>query len=129
MGDSAGKELRGSFGARECRRSRSVRKAESRRRARTAVRVVIKVPNPDWDADARHDGAQSRRGRASLAGHVCIQLSALVTHSPEAVSRQRPGQLGVFASDGKAMKRRSEDGDIFSSSILVTEGLRAGEEL
>jgi RND family efflux transporter MFP subunit len=95
-------------------------------------RVVIKVPNPDgllrsgMTARIRVDDA------ISLAvGTVCIPLSALVTHPPEGrLQSSEQAQLGVFVvQDGKAMKRAVKTGDIFSSSILVTEGLRAGEQV
>jgi membrane fusion protein (multidrug efflux system) len=38
--------------------------------------------------------------------------------------------LAVFVvSDGKASRRPVKTGDIFSSSVIVKEGLRAGEEV
>jgi len=38
--------------------------------------------------------------------------------------------LGVFVvQDGKAVKRLVETGDILNSSILITEGLRVGEQI
>jgi multidrug efflux system membrane fusion protein len=38
--------------------------------------------------------------------------------------------LGVFVvQDGKAVQRAVKTGDILSSSILITEGLRAGERV
>ena len=39
-------------------------------------------------------------------------------------------QLGVFVvQDGKAVTRAVKTGDILNSSILVTDGLRAGEQV
>jgi RND family efflux transporter MFP subunit len=95
-------------------------------------RVVIKVPNPDGllrsGMTARiHIGATP----AVKPGAVCVPLSALVTvangvHSGTNVS----GQLAVFvAQDGRAVQRLVKTGDILNSSILVTEGLRAGERV
>jgi len=39
-------------------------------------------------------------------------------------------QLGVFVvQEGKAVTRAVKTGDILNSSILITEGLRAGEQV
>jgi len=95
-------------------------------------RVVIKVPNPDgvlrsgMTARIRVDDDAS-----ATSSTMCIPLSALVTHPPDGRS-QGSGQaeLGVFVvQDGKAIQRVVKTGDIFNSSILVTEGLRAGEQV
>lgn len=95
-------------------------------------RVVIKVPNPDG---LLRSGMTARVhvGDTSTAnpGTVHIPLSALVTLVSEgaAPADGRP-QLGVFVVEGgKAMKRAVRTGDIFNSSILITEGLRAGERV
>jgi len=95
-------------------------------------RVVIKVPNPDGllrsGMTARiHVGDLS----AAKPGTVCIPLSALVTLPPDARSAERgQGQLGVFvAKDGKAVMRPVKTGDILNSSILITAGLQAGEQV
>ena len=95
-------------------------------------RVVIKVPNPDG---LLRSGMTARIRVPELSGvtpgTVCIPLSALVTfasddHSP---ANGQP-QLGVFiVRDGKAFKRSVKTGDILKSSILVTEGLKVGEEV
>jgi len=95
-------------------------------------RVVIKVPNPDgllrsgMTARIRVEDDASPR-----SGAVCIPLSALVTHPPDGrPEASGEAQLGVFVvQEGKAVKRVVKTGDIFSSSILVTEGLRAGEQV
>jgi RND family efflux transporter MFP subunit len=95
-------------------------------------RVVIKVPNPDGllrsGMTARiHVGDLS----AAKPGTVCIPLSALVTLPPDARSAERgQGQLGVFvAKHGKAVMRPVKTGDILNSSILITAGLQAGEQV
>ena len=93
-------------------------------------RVVIKVPNPDGLLRSGMT-ARIRVGddSALASSTVCIPLSALVTHPPDGRGTG-PARLGVFVvQDGKAMKRVVKTGDIFNSSILVTEGLRAGEEV
>jgi RND family efflux transporter MFP subunit len=95
-------------------------------------RVVIKVPNPDGllrsGMTARiHVGDTS----TVTPGTVCIPLSALVTLVPDASSQVNgQTQLGVFVvQNGKALKRAVKTGDILNSSIQITEGLRAGEQV
>jgi multidrug efflux system membrane fusion protein len=95
-------------------------------------RVVIKVQNPDGllrsGMTARIHVGDTPRGKA---GMVCIPLSALVTVAPDGhAPANGQQQLGVFvAQDGKAMSRRVKTGDILNSSIMITEGLRAGERV
>ena len=96
-------------------------------------RVVIDVPNPDG---LLRSGMTARIhvGDTAVAkpGTVCIPLSALVTLPPEGQSQTSSGraQLGVFVvQNGKAMRRAVKTGDILNSSILITEGLRAGEQV
>ncbi len=62
---------------------------------------------------------------------VCVPLSALVTIAPDGRSPANgQQQLGVFvAQDGKAVSRRVKTGDILNSSIIITEGLQAGERV
>ena len=95
-------------------------------------RVVIKVKNPDGLLRSGMT-ARIRVGDASAAasGTVCVPLSALVTHVPGGSSQlNAQTQLGVFVvQDGKAVKRVVKTGDILKSSILITEGLRAGEQV
>jgi RND family efflux transporter MFP subunit len=95
-------------------------------------RVVIKVPNPDGllrsGMTARiHVGDDS----TVSPGTVCIPLSALVTLGPEGSSQAAgQAQLGVFVvQEGKAVTRAVKTGDILNSSILITEGLRTGEQV
>ncbi len=97
-------------------------------------RVVIKVSNPDgllrsgMTARIHVGDTPTATGRA---GMVCVPLSALVTISPDGRSPANgQQQLGVFvAQDGKAVSRRVKTGDILNSSIIITEGLRAGERV
>ncbi len=96
-------------------------------------RVVIKVPNPDG---LLRSGMTARihvgDTPAAKPDTVCIPLSALVSLPPNgpALAGSGQAQLGVFVvQDGKAVRRAIKTGDIFSSSILVTEGLRAGEQV
>lgn len=95
-------------------------------------RVVIDVPNPDGLLRSGMT-ARIRVGDASATkpGTVSIPLSALVTLVSEGGSHGNPQtQLGVFVvQEGKAVKRAVKTGDIIKSSILVTEGLRAGEQV
>jgi len=95
-------------------------------------RVVIKVPNPDG---LLRSGMTARIHVGDIPtvkpGTVCVPLSALVTLVPDgrsAASGQT--QLGVFVvQDGKAVTRAVKTGDILNSSVLVTDGLRAGEQV
>ena len=95
-------------------------------------RVVIKVPNPDG---LLRSGMTARihvgDTPAAKPGTVCIPLSALVTLTPDGRSAgSGQAQVGVFVvQDGKAVRRAVKTGDIFGSSILVTEGLGAGEQV
>ncbi len=95
-------------------------------------RVVIKVPNPDG---LLRSGMTARiqvgNSAAAKPGTVCIPLSALVTLPPNGQSQAAAqAQLGVFVvQDGKAVQRAVKTGDILNSSILITEGLRAGEQV
>jgi len=87
-------------------------------------RVVIKVPNPDG---LLRSGMTARIHVNDVAGvkpgTVVVPLSALVTFAPGT-------QVGVFVvQDGKAVKRLVKTGDILNSSILITEGLGAGEQV
>ncbi len=95
-------------------------------------RVVIKVPNPDGLLRSGMT-ARIRVGDAATAasGTVCIPLSALVTLVSDGSSQAgTQTQMGVFVvQDGKVAKRAVKTGDILKSSILVTEGLRAGEQV
>ena len=95
-------------------------------------RVVIKVPNPDG---LLRSGMTARiqvgDSAAAKPGTVCIPLSALVTFvSGGNASATSQSQLGVFVvQEGKAVKRAVKTGDILNSSILITEGLRVGEQV
>ncbi len=95
-------------------------------------RVVIKVPNPDGllrsGMTARiHVGEKP----TAKSGTVCIPLSALVTLAPKGGSETSgQTQLGVFVvKEGKVVTRAVKTGDIQNSSILITEGLSAGEQV
>jgi len=95
-------------------------------------RVVIDVANPDGLLRSGMT-ARIRVGDTAAAkpGTVCIPLSALVTLvSDGSAQASAQTQLGVFVvQDGKAVKRAVKTGDILKSSILITEGLRAGEQV
>jgi RND family efflux transporter MFP subunit len=95
-------------------------------------RVVIKVKNPEGLLRSGMT-ARIRVGDASATASstVCIPLSALVTQVSDGGSHGHPQtQLGVFVvQDGKVVKRAVKTGDILKSSILITEGLRAGEQV
>jgi RND family efflux transporter MFP subunit len=87
-------------------------------------RVTIKVPNPDGLLRSGMTARIHVSDAAGVkAGTVVVPLSALVTFPPGT-------QVGVFVvQDGKAVKRLVKTGDILNSSILITEGLRDGEQV
>ena len=95
-------------------------------------RVVIKVPNPDGIIKSGMT-ATVRAGTTSMAtnGQVLVPLSALIAPSSPTPPPGKPQtQLAVFVVEGgKALLRRIKTGDIVASSIIVTEGLKAGEEI
>jgi RND family efflux transporter MFP subunit len=95
-------------------------------------RVVIKVPNPDGLLRSGMTARIHVEGTPpAQSGTVCVPLSALVTLAPDGRSAgSGPAQLGVFVvQEGKAVQRAVKTGDILNSSILITQGLRAGERV
>jgi RND family efflux transporter MFP subunit len=95
-------------------------------------RVVIKVPNPAGVIKSGMTATvKTDAGALSAAGQVLVPLSALISPSPGATLVGQPaGALAVFVvQDGKAALRHVKTGDIVASSIIVTEGLKAGEEV
>jgi membrane fusion protein (multidrug efflux system) len=95
-------------------------------------RIVIKVPNPDGLIKSGMTATVQTGSLAGAdAGQVQVPLSALVSPpAPGAASGKPPTQLAVFVvSDGKARLRPVKTGDIVASSIFVTSGLAAGEEV
>src|ERR1051325_8626587 len=94
-------------------------------------RVVIKVPNPDGLLRSGMTARVHVGGTPAVKpGTVCVPLSALVTLVSDGnSSANSQAQLCVFVVEGgKATKRAVKTGDIFNSSIQITEGLRAGEQ-
>jgi len=95
-------------------------------------RVVVKVPNPEsvirsgMTATVRV-GGQPRVG----PGAVLVPLSALITcPAPSGNSTSDACQLAVFVVEGgKAARRLVRTDDIIKNSIIVTDGLKAGEEV
>lgn len=95
-------------------------------------RVVIKVPNPDGIIKSGMTATvKTSADAASAAGQVLVPLSALISPSPTAPQPGKPSDdLAVFVvQNGKAVLRHVKTGDIVVSSIIVTEGLKAGEEV
>lgn len=96
-------------------------------------RIVIKVPNPEGLIRSGMT-ATVKAGGVAAAGpaHVLVPLSALV--APPSVNSDTGGspqrQLALFVvNEGKASLRLVKTGDIVASSIIVTEGLQAGEQV
>jgi multidrug efflux pump subunit AcrA (membrane-fusion protein) len=95
-------------------------------------RVVIKVPNTDGLLRSGMTARVHVGGTPAVKpGTVCVPLSALVTLVSDGnSSANSQAQLCVFVVEGgKATKRAVKTGDIFNSSIQITEGLRAGEQV
>ena len=95
-------------------------------------RVVIKVPNPDGIIKSGMTATVKAGGVAMpAAGQVLVPLSALIAPPAAAPEPGKPQtQLAVFVvQNGKASLRPVKTGDIVVSSIIVTEGLQAGEEV
>ena len=95
-------------------------------------RVVIKVPNPDGMIKSGMTATVKAGGVAMpAAGQVLVPLSALIAPSSPTADLATPQtQLAVFVvQNGKASLRMVKTGDIVISSIIVTEGLQAGEEV
>jgi RND family efflux transporter MFP subunit len=95
-------------------------------------RIVIKVPNPEGII---RSGMTATVRVGDLArfnpGAVRVPLSALVTFSPAAQGAGNDSsRLAVFVvNGGKAARRPVQTGDILNSSIIVSDGLKAGEEV
>lgn len=95
-------------------------------------RVVIKVPNPDG---LIRSGMTATVRVGDLAqfppGAVRIPLSALVTaFGPGTSPTSKNAQLAVFVvTNGVAMRRPIQTGEILKSSILVVAGLQTGETI
>lgn len=95
-------------------------------------RVVIKVPNPDGLIKSGMTATvKTGAGALSAAGQVLVPLSALISPSPTAAQAGKAHtELAVFVvQNGKAVLRPVKTGDIVVSSIIVSEGLKAGEEV
>ncbi len=93
-------------------------------------RIIIKVPNPEG---VIRSGMTATVRVGDLArfdpGAVRVPLSALVTFSPAAQGAgNATSRLAVFVvKGGKALRRPIQTGDILNSSIIVSDGLTAGE--
>lgn len=92
-------------------------------------RVVVKVPNADGAIKSGMTATLKASGlTTAAAGQVLVPLSALV--APPVEGEKVQDQLAVFVvQDGKASLRRVATGDIVASSIIVTKGLKAGDEV
>jgi RND family efflux transporter MFP subunit len=94
-------------------------------------RVVIKVPNPDGIIKSGMTATvKAGRVASNAPGQVVVPLSALITPPGTGESGQPRMQLAVFVvKDNKALLRPVKTGDIVASSIIVNEGLQAGEQV
>ncbi len=95
-------------------------------------RVVIKVPNPEGIIKSGMTATVKAGGVAATApGQVLVPLSALITPPGNGEEKGKlANQLAIFVvKDGKATLRPVQTGDIVASSIIISEGLSAGEEV
>jgi RND family efflux transporter MFP subunit len=95
-------------------------------------RVVIKVPNREGRIRSGMTASVKLGDLARFSpGSVRVPLSALVTMPPAGPSGgTAESQLAVFVvKDGRAARRPIKTGDILGSSIVVNQGLAAGEEV
>ena len=95
-------------------------------------RVVINVPNPEGIIKSGMTATvKAAEAVASGPGQVLVPLSALVAPPSASSEGSKPQtQLAVFVVKGdKALLRPVKTGDIVASSIIVLEGLQAGEEI
>ncbi len=91
-------------------------------------RVVIKVPNSEGLLRSGMTASVAFEDLAHFPrGSTVIPLSALVSAS----HGHDPNQLAVFVvdSDGRAHERPVRTDDLVRSSVIVTEGLKAGERI
>ena len=110
-------------------------------------RVIIKVPNPDGVLRSGMTASVALDDKENFpSGSVLIPMSALVsastpnthnhTRNPTPTLTPTPtpagsNQLAVFVVDaeGKAHERPVKTDDLLRSSIIVTEGLRPGDQV
>jgi RND family efflux transporter MFP subunit len=91
-------------------------------------RVIIKVPNPEGVLKSGMTASVALDDKDSFPrGSVVVPMSALVSASKSSGANQ----LAVFVVDaeGKAHERPVKTDDILRSSIIVTEGLKAGDKV
>ena len=91
-------------------------------------RVIIKVPNPDGVLRSGMTASVALDDKDSFpSGSVLVPMSALVSSSKASGSNQ----LSVFvvATGGKAHERPVKTDDLLRSSIVVTEGLKPGDQV
>lgn len=89
-------------------------------------KVVIKAPNPEGVIKSGMTASVTLDQKMHVnPASVLIPLSALVTSTKPDTS----GQLAVFVvNNGHASERLVKTDDIIGSSIIVTDGLKAGDE-
>src|SRR5437867_2307836 len=91
-------------------------------------RVIIKVPNADGVLRSGMTASVALDDKDNFpSGSVLVPLSALVSAGKSGGSNQ----LAVFVvdTDGKAHERPVKTDDLLRSSIVVTEGLKPGDQV
>jgi len=91
-------------------------------------RVIIKMPNPDGVLRSGMTASVALDDKDHFPhGSVLVPMSALVSSSKASGS----DQLSVFVvdTDGKAHERPVQTDDLLRSSIVVTDGLKPGDQV
>jgi|GEM_PF-552777 len=93
-------------------------------------RVVIKVPNPDGILRSGMTARIQIGDKATISpGFVTIPLSALITVSAKGSTTNAIDLAVYVVQNGKATRRIVRTADIVNSSILVSDGLKTGEQV
>lgn len=91
------------------------------------LKIELKVANPDRRIKSGMSASVPLEESAPTAASVMVPLSALVT----AAKDRAPDQLAVFVVENHsvARERMVQTGDIVGSSIIISEGVNAGESV
>jgi RND family efflux transporter MFP subunit len=90
-------------------------------------KVVVELSNTNgWLKAGMSATVDCSPAQALPAGAVVVPLSALVGRA----ASNGPAALSVFvAADGRVREKRVETGDLIGSSIIITSGLKPGDEV
>lgn len=93
-------------------------------------RVKLKVHNPEFRLKSGMTAYATFHELSPVGTNaVLVRLSALVAASPKAGTSENQLAVFVIGADGRAHERWVKTDDIIRSSILVKEGVKAGEKV